>query len=160
MNDLHEQFVVEARDLISQATDDLVALERQGAAPERVERVLRAFHTLKGAAGLVELPAMSLALHAAEDMLAAIHAGRLGVTRDVIDQALACVDLAAEWVNEFERHGALSPGCGENARTMADRLRSFLPDSMRAAKTDRTIPTTARGARAEWIDRLVASRRD
>ena len=160
MSDLHEQFVAEARDLISQATDDLVALERHGAAPERVERVLRAFHTLKGAAGLVELPAMSLALHAAEDMLAAIHAGRLGATRDVIDQALACVDLAAEWVHEFERHGALSPGSGESARTMADRLRSFLPDSMPAAKADRTVSPTARGAHADWIDRLVASPRD
>ena len=31
MNALHEQFVTEARELIAQATDDLIALERDGA---------------------------------------------------------------------------------------------------------------------------------
>jgi two-component system chemotaxis response regulator CheY len=71
MNPLQEQFIAEARELVQQATEDLIALERQGFAHEHVERVFRAFHTLKGSAGVVELPAMSLTLHAAEDVLAA-----------------------------------------------------------------------------------------
>ena len=50
---------IEARELIRQATDDLIALERAGASPERIDGVFRAFHTLKGSAGVVELPAMS-----------------------------------------------------------------------------------------------------
>ncbi len=157
MNDLHEQFIAEARDLISQATDDLVALERHGAAPAPVERVLRAFHTLKGAAGLVELPAMSLALHAAEDVLAAIRAGRVSATREIVDQALACLDLTAGWVDEFERRRTLSPGSGENARDMADRLRSLLPDAMAPVHAGFAGSPTARGAPQDWIDRLVGS---
>ena len=76
MNALHEQFVAEARELIHQATDDLIAVEREGFAPERIDRVFRAFHTLKGSAGVVELPAMGLTMHAAEDLLAAVQAGQ------------------------------------------------------------------------------------
>ena len=83
MNALHEQFIVEARELIHQATDDLIAIEREGGAKERVERLLRIFHTLKGSAGVVELPAMGLTLHAAEDLLAAIHVGRLDTTSTI-----------------------------------------------------------------------------
>ena len=76
MSALQEQFVTEARELIRQATDDLIALERDGASPERIDRVFRAFHTLKGSAGVVELPAMSVMLHAAEDLLAGVRPGR------------------------------------------------------------------------------------
>ena len=65
MNALHEQFIAEARELILQATDDLIAMEREGFALERIDRVFRAFHTLKGSAGVVALPAMGLTLHAA-----------------------------------------------------------------------------------------------
>jgi two-component system chemotaxis response regulator CheY len=51
VNALHEQFIAEARELIHQATDDLIAVEREGFAPERIDRVFRAFHTLKGSGG-------------------------------------------------------------------------------------------------------------
>ena len=56
VNALHEQFIAEARELIHQATDDLIAVEREGSEPERIDRVFRAFHTLKGSAGVVDLP--------------------------------------------------------------------------------------------------------
>ena len=69
MSALEDQFVAEARELIRQATDNLIALERDGMSPERIDNVFRAFHTLKGSAGVVELPAMSVVLHAAEDLL-------------------------------------------------------------------------------------------
>ena len=60
MTALQEQFVAEARELVHQATDDLIAAERDGFSPERIDRVFRAFHTLKGSAGVVDLPAMVL----------------------------------------------------------------------------------------------------
>jgi len=78
VNALQEQFVTEARELIRQAIDDLIALERDGTSPERIDRVFRAFHTLKGSAGVVELPAMSIVMHALEDLLAELRRGALG----------------------------------------------------------------------------------
>ena len=72
MNALREQFIVEARELIQQANDDLVAAEREGFSDERVDRMFRVFHTLKGSAAVVDLPPLGLILHAGEDVLAAI----------------------------------------------------------------------------------------
>ena len=127
MSALQEQFVTEARELIRQATDNLIALERDGTSPERVDSVFRAFHTLKGSAGVVELPAMSIVLHAAEDLLDSVRHGTLGAGAEIIDAALACLDQVSRWVDNFEAAGALPSRAGEDGRAMAERLRSLLP---------------------------------
>ena len=131
MNALQEQFVMEARELVRAATADLIALEREGTSPEKIDAVFRAFHTLKGSAGMVELPAMSIMLHAAEDLLASVKQGSLGVSADIIDQALACLDQVSRWVDDFESGGSLTAEAGEEGRAMAGRLRSFLPADQR-----------------------------
>jgi len=160
---LQEQFVAEARELIRQATDDLVVLERDGAAPERIDRVFRAFHTLKGSAGVVELPAMSIMLHAAEDLLASVRQGALGSGPDLIDAALACLDQVSRWVDDFETAGALPAQAGADGRVLAERLRSFLP----AAAAQQQSGSAARKSGAvveaglpEWAARLIAAGRD
>jgi two-component system chemotaxis sensor kinase CheA len=160
VNALHEQFIAEARELIHQATDDLIAIEREGFALERIDRVFRAFHTLKGSAGVVDLPAMSLTLHAAEDLLAAIHAGKLDAGSAIIDQALACLDQAQQWVDDFEAGGALAPSAGEDARAMAAALRSLLSESgvtEAMKKSAQGSSATAEERLPKWASRLIES---
>ena len=162
VNPLHEQFITEARELIQQATDDLMALDREGFAPERIERVFRAFHTLKGSAGIVELPAMGMMLHAAEDLLAEIQAGRLDIDTNVIDQALACLDQVSQWVDDFESRAALPPRAVDDARTMAERLRALLPEHARepgTAPAGGPAPSALDDAMPDWVLGLIESQR-
>jgi two-component system chemotaxis sensor kinase CheA len=153
VNPLHEQFVVESRELVAQATNDLLTVERSGPAPETIDRIFRAFHTLKGSAGVVDLPAMALALHAAEDLLAAIHAGKLAISRDAIDGALACLDQISLWIDDFETNETLPSSAGENARCIAKTLRAVLSGPARGAaavsvpRQDNALPA--------WISSLV-----
>jgi two-component system, chemotaxis family, sensor kinase CheA len=149
MNPLQEQFVAESRELIQQATDDLIALERDGFAAERVDRVFRAFHTLKGSAGVVELPAMALALHAAEDVLAAIRESRVQAGSALVSDVLECLDRVAQWVNAFEAHGGLPLSAGDEGRLLAERLRSHLGRNMTGtrASQDEGLP--------DWVSRLI-----
>ena len=163
MSALQEQFVTEARELIRQATDDLIALERAGAAPERIDRVFRSFHTLKGSAGVVELPAMSIMLHAAEDLLAFVKQGALGVSADIIDSALACLDQVSRWVDDFEASGALPARAGEDGSAMAARLRSFLPstgDPQVRLPAEKPAPGGSEVALPQWASRLISAERD
>ena len=125
MSALQEQFVTEARELIRQATDDLIELERAGASPERIDGVFRAFHTLKGSAGVVELPAMSVMLHAAEDLLACVRGGTLRASAEIIDAALACLDQVSRWVDDFEAAGSL-PARGRRRRPCDGRAVAFV----------------------------------
>lgn len=158
MNALQEQFVTEARDLIRQATDHLIAIERGSASHEAVGDVLRAFHTLKGSAGVVGLPAMSIMLHAAEDLIAGLRDGTLDADIAIIDRALACLDQVSRWVNEFEATGALPFEAGEDGRAMAERLRSFLTnaaaDPIPPSPWD---PAGSAGEQPSWVARLVAA---
>ena len=101
-------------------------LERAGASPERIDSVFRAFHTLKGSAGVVELPAISVMLHAAEDLLANVRRGTLRASPEVIDAALACLDQVSRWVDDFETAGSLRSQAGGEGRAIAERLRSLL----------------------------------
>ena len=61
MNEFVEQFLIEGRELVAQGNDDLLALEERPGDRERLDGAFRAFHTLKGAAGIVDFVAMSRA---------------------------------------------------------------------------------------------------
>jgi two-component system, chemotaxis family, sensor kinase CheA len=158
---LEDQFVAEARELIRQATDNLIALERDGMSPDRIDSVFRAFHTLKGSAGVVELPAMSIVLHAAEDLLDSVRHGTLGAGPEIVDAALACLDQVSHWVDNFEAAGSLPSQAGEDSRAMAQRLRSFLPRSGDQPAVSADLPKEkGQGPLPEWVSRLIAVERD
>ena len=99
---------------------------------------------------------MGLAMHAAEDVLAAIQAGRLGATSLVIDHALACLDQVATWVDEFEAHEALPAGSGQAARDLAEDLRGLIQIQ---ASTQPAAGRTAGRDSDEVPDWVAASRR-
>ena len=155
MNALQAQFIAEARELVHQATDDLIAVEREGASGERIDRIFRAFHTLKGSAGIVELPTMTRTLHAAEDLLTAIHRGRLAVSADIVDQALACLDQVSRWVDAFEAQGTLPVQAGEEGKAMIARLQSLLPGASPRSPDAGVVRTAEDGVQAEWLSHLI-----
>jgi two-component system, chemotaxis family, sensor kinase CheA len=118
MNEFLEQFVVEARELIEQVTADLLALEREPGDRASLDGSFRAFHTLKGSAGIVDFAAMGRAMHAAEDVLSMVRQGDRPVTASLIGDCLACLDQVVQWLDSIEESGEL-PG---DADTAADRL--------------------------------------
>jgi two-component system chemotaxis sensor kinase CheA len=76
MNEFLEQFLLESRELVDEATRELLALERAPEENNRLDAAFRAFHTLKGGAGIVDVSAMARALHVAEEALSAGRRGR------------------------------------------------------------------------------------
>jgi two-component system chemotaxis sensor kinase CheA len=107
MNEFLEQFLLEARDLAEQATNELLALERTPADKERLDSAFRAFHTLKGGAGIVDFTAMSRAVHAAEDALSSVRAGDRLMSVDLIGDCLSCIDQVVQWLDEIQATGDL-----------------------------------------------------
>lgn len=62
-------------------TDGLLALERDGSSPERIEPLMRAAHSIKGAARVVDLAPVVQVAHEMEDLLVAAGAGLDGGSR-------------------------------------------------------------------------------
>jgi two-component system, chemotaxis family, sensor kinase CheA len=118
MNEFLEQFLVEARDLVEQATADLLALERQPDDRASLDGSFRAFHTLKGGAGLVDFVAMGRAMHAVEDVLSMVRRGDREVTAGLIGDCLTCLDQVVQWLDAIEESRELP----SEADAAADRL--------------------------------------
>ncbi|SCX91424.1 chemotaxis protein CheA [Microvirga guangxiensis] len=154
MDDLLQHFIVEARELIQQATDDLLALERDPNAVVPMDGAFRAVHTLKGSVGLFDFAPMGLALHAAEDVLGALKEGRVRAEADVIDTLLDCIGQAERWVAEIERTGLLPPDAAEEGYRLARVLRSHADEN--------SAPAAAAGSPVDlgWVKDLIAQSPD
>lgn len=122
MNEFLEQFLVECRELIEQATDDLLALEENPREADRLDGAFRGFHTLKGAAGIVDFTAMAVALHAAEDVLSAARAGEAAVTPALIGDCLTALDQVAQWLDTIQATGELPAGAEAEAEAVVNRF--------------------------------------
>jgi two-component system chemotaxis sensor kinase CheA len=122
MNEFIEQFLVECRELIEQATHDLLALEENPGDGEKLDGAFRAFHTLKGSAGIVDFTAMGKATHAAEDVLAAVRAGKLNLSREMVTDCLACLSLVSQWLDSMAADGEIPADSEVAAEAMVRRI--------------------------------------
>lgn len=102
MNEFTAQFLVEGRELTDQAARDLLTLEQQTDDRGLLESVFRHFHTLKGAAGIMEYAAMEQLLHRAEDVLQQVRSGERRIEPGVIDALLATVGQLVRWFDVLE----------------------------------------------------------
>src|SRR5690242_3223162 len=122
MNEFVSQFLVEARELTERASNDLLALEQNPGQGAHLDDAFRAFHTLKGAAAIMEYSAMEQLLHRAEDLLQAIRSGSQSITPEVIDGCLACVGQVIRWLDVVERTGEMPGDALLAATRVIDRL--------------------------------------
>ncbi|ACL55798.1 chemotaxis protein CheA [Methylobacterium nodulans] len=164
MNDLIDQFLIEARELIQSATEDLLALEAAPGDAEALNRVFRAFHTLKGSVGLFDFPPLLALLHAAEDGLAASRAGTRAVDSALIDLSLETLDATARWTDAIETTGCLPAGAAEEAAGLVVRFGGAPPPcaaphgAASAAPPDWAVPLLAQADEAPPGALLVAVR--
>ena len=151
MNPLLSTFLVETREQLEAVTAGLLQLERTGVEPETVNSLFRAFHTIKGAAGLVGLDAMATAVHAAEDLLDAMRAGDLGAHRELVDDLLELDDLLETWLDALDATEALPADAKDVGPALAKRLRRHLgapaaPEADACVSRAQLIPALARVA--------------
>jgi chemotaxis protein histidine kinase CheA len=90
---LLEMFAAEVETHMAALNDGLLVLEQNPAQSEHFEALMRAAHSIKGAAKLVGLQAAVEVAHVIEDCFVAARAGRLAMTSALVDVLLEGVDL-------------------------------------------------------------------
>lgn len=96
MDDLLLAFIEEADELLEAMEADLLRLEEGDRNPETINAIFRAAHTIKGDAGIVELPDLRDFAHAMEDVLSRLRGGELAVDADLTALLLdACDQIKA-----------------------------------------------------------------
>lgn len=125
--ELMAQFLVEGRELVAEAGRDLATLIARHDDAAALDGCFRAIHTLKGSTGLFDLQPMASMLHAAEELLAAIRAGRPGQAEDFA-LVLDAVDQVDRWLDALEGDGALPADAAAAGRAIQNRLRDAGPE--------------------------------
>ena len=90
---LLELFRSEAENQVQILTEGLLALDRNALDLAAIEPLMRAAHSLKGAARIVDLDDVERLAHAMEDCFVAAQKGKLQLNKQRIDRLLAGVDL-------------------------------------------------------------------
>ena len=164
MNELLAQFIAEARDLLQEADEGLLALERTPDDEDAINALFRSVHTLKGSSGLFDVAPLTQILHAAEDIFQAVREHGLSLTPPMVDTALRVFDQVGRFINELDVNEALTDDAGPIARTLVADLRNQFGRRQGEvlAKADAAPGDTARDAvrdLARWFaeDALVAA---
>jgi two-component system sensor histidine kinase and response regulator WspE len=119
---LLDLFRLEAETHTQALTANLLTLERDPTAEQSLEASMRAAHSLKGAARLIELmPAVDIA-HAMEEIFVAAQCGRLILRREQIDLLLRGVDMLAA----IARDSSEPQAAGDADRAEVDALLAAL----------------------------------
>jgi len=89
-------FRMEADSQTQILTDGLLAMERHAGDAAAVESMMRAAHSIKGAAAIVGLQVVVQLAHGMEDSFVAAQHGRLKLTPERVDVLLSGVDLIVQ----------------------------------------------------------------
>ncbi len=118
-----ELFRIEAENQTAILTSGLLELERSPGAPEQLEILMRAAHSFKGAARIVNLVAAVRVAHALEDCFALAQQGKLALRQAEVDLLFRGVDLLLQVSKQAEAN--LPRWEAEHAGEVEEFLRSL-----------------------------------
>jgi two-component system chemotaxis sensor kinase CheA len=90
--ELLEGFVMEANEHLSAIEGHLLVLEKSPSEVDAIHAVFRAFHTIKGIAGFLELTRVQAVAHEVETLLDLARNHKIAVTETLIDMVLEAAD--------------------------------------------------------------------
>jgi two-component system chemotaxis sensor kinase CheA len=102
------EFITEARAHLSDAEAAMVALSSEPDNDENINLTFRAFHTIKGVAGFLNLTPLVELAHVSETLLDGARSHRFAVTPNDIDLVLAAGDMIQQMIASLE--GEPGPG--------------------------------------------------
>src|SRR5471030_739982 len=88
MDDLLQDFLTEASELLSDVDNKLVELEKRPDDKALLNTILRGFHTIKGGAGFLNVDPMVSLCHRTENLFDKLRNGELSMTPELMDVIL------------------------------------------------------------------------
>ena len=105
MQEILEDFLVEAFELIEQIDHDLVELESNPEDLELLNRIFRVAHTVKGSSSFLNFDVLTKLTHHMEDVLNKARHGELKITPDIMDVVLESVDMMKALLRSIRERG-------------------------------------------------------
>ncbi|WP_374499282.1 chemotaxis protein CheA [Zoogloea sp.] len=103
MDDLLQDFLVEAGDLLSGVDNKLVDLERAPNDQGLLNDIFRGFHTIKGGAGFLNAVELVTLCHLTENLFDKLRNGELAITPEVMDVILSSTGAVRDMFGYLEQ---------------------------------------------------------
>lgn len=125
--ELLSDFIVESRDHLSSIEANVLVLEQNPSQLDAVHTIFRGFHTIKGLAGFLELPAMQQSAHEVESLLDRVRNSTLAVTPALVDVVLAGADYLKTEVSRVEAMlGGAAPAEPASNTALLEKVRQLM----------------------------------
>ncbi len=93
LQEIMEDFLIEAFEMNEQLDQDLVELEHNPEDLDLLNRIFRVAHTIKGSSSFLNLNILTHLTHNMEDVLNRARKGEIKITPDIMDVVLCSIDL-------------------------------------------------------------------
>ncbi len=141
MDDMLKEFVVEALDLATNVEEHLLSLERRPDDTNALNALFRSFHTIKGGAGFMNLPAIVSACHLTENLFDGLRTGKVPVTPTAIEAGLQASGFVADQLTQLANGAA-----PETLPAMPAQLEDLLTQAIEGNTAAPAAPAPAEAA--------------
>jgi two-component system chemotaxis sensor kinase CheA len=107
--DILQDFLVEAGEILERLSQQLVDLEQRPEDKDLLNAIFRGFHTVKGGAGFLALTPMVECCHLTENLFDILRNGKRAVTSELMDVVLEALDLVNQQFELVSQREALPP---------------------------------------------------
>ncbi|MCI2236155.1 response regulator [Helicobacter sp. CaF467b] len=153
MQEILEDFLIEAFEMIEQLDQDLVELENRPEDLELLNRIFRVAHTIKGSGSFLNFSVLTHLTHHMEDVLNKARHGELVITPDIMDVVLESIDFMKKLLNAIRDAGTdANTGLDSDIANVVARLDAIskgespqetAPAAQEAPKVEESAPQTA-----------------
>jgi len=102
MAEIVESFIIESHEILDELDHDLVELENKPEDDDLLNKIFRAFHTIKGTSGFLGLEKLTSVTHRGEDILNKLRKGEAKLSSELMDVILVAYDKIKELIIVIE----------------------------------------------------------
>ncbi|MFP6079102.1 chemotaxis histidine kinase/response regulator CheAY2 [Helicobacter pylori] len=149
LQEIMEDFLIEAFEMNEQLDQDLVELEHNPEDLDLLNRIFRVAHTIKGSSSFLNLNILTHLTHNMEDVLNRARKGEIKITPDIMDVVLRSIDLMKTLLVTIRDTGSDTNNGKENEIEEAvKQLQAITSQNLESAK-ERTKETPQKEAKEE-----------
>ncbi|RDY81293.1 chemotaxis histidine kinase/response regulator CheAY2 [Helicobacter pylori] len=149
LQEIMEDFLIEAFEMNEQLDQDLVELEHNPEDLDLLNRIFRVAHTIKGSSSFLNLNILTHLTHNMEDVLNRARKGEIKITPDIMDVVLHSIDLMKTLLVTIRDTGSDTNNGKENEiEEVVKKLQAITSQNLEGAK-ERTKETPQKEVKEE-----------
>jgi two-component system chemotaxis sensor kinase CheA len=143
MEDLLQDFLQEASDLLSDVDNKLVDLEKDPSDRRLLNDIFRGFHTIKGGAGFLNATELVTLCHLTENLFDKLRNGEMGLTPELMDTIMAATQSVRSMFGELSQGVQPRPAPGEVIQALRIALQEKTAGAPAAAAPGAAVAAAA-----------------